>query len=114
MLDRGSGELSESRFEPSRERLNDWAIEWQRKLAAVAIEATTGWRWVTRELQGHGFEVHLVDQGRVSALRGRRRQPKTDRLSTTSLTCAPSGNWLQPTATGLACSRRCRLQHVCD
>ncbi len=28
----------------------------------------------------HGFEVHLVDPGRASALRGRRRQPKTDRL----------------------------------
>jgi transposase len=80
VLDPGSGELSESRFEPSRERLNDWAIEWQGKLAAVAIEATTGRRWVARELQAHGFEVHLVDPGRASALRGRRRQPKTDRL----------------------------------
>src|SRR4051794_4496975 len=80
VLDPDSGELSESRFEPSRERLDDWAMEWQGKLAAVAIEATTGWRWVTRELQARGFEVHLVDPGRASALRGRRRQPKTDRL----------------------------------
>src|SRR6266487_7093639 len=80
VLDPGSGELSESRFEPSRERLGDWAMEWQGKLAAVAIEATTGWRWVARELEAHGFEVHLVDPGRASALRGRRRQPKTDRL----------------------------------
>jgi transposase len=48
--------------------------------AAVAIEATTGWRWFARELQAHGFEVHLVDPGRASALRGRRRQPTTDRL----------------------------------
>src|ERR671936_1305541 len=80
VLDPGSGELCESRFEPSRERLNEWAIEWKDRLAAVAIEATTGWRWVARELQAHGFEVHLVDPGRASALRGRRRQPKTDRL----------------------------------
>jgi len=80
VLDPDSGELSESRFEPSRERLNDWAIEWQGRLAAVAIEATTGWRWVARELQARGLEVHLVDPGRASALRGRRRQPKTDRL----------------------------------
>jgi hypothetical protein len=29
VLDPDSGELSESRFEPSRERLGDWAIEWQ-------------------------------------------------------------------------------------
>src|SRR4051794_23751573 len=80
VLDPESGELRESRFQPSRERLNEWAIEWKGKLAAVAIEATTGWRWVARELQTHGFEVHLVDPGRASALRGRRRQPKTDRL----------------------------------
>jgi transposase len=80
VLDPHSGELSEARFEPSRERLGDWAMEWQGKLAAVAIEATTGWRWVARELEAHGFEVHLVDPGRASALRGRRRQPKTDRL----------------------------------
>src|SRR5204862_345708 len=81
VLDPDSGELSESRFEPSRERLTDWAMQWQGKLAAVAIEATTGWRWVARELQAHGFEVRLVDPGRASALRGRRRQPKTELLA---------------------------------
>jgi transposase len=80
VLDPDSGELRECRFEPSRERLNDWAIEWKDRLAAVAIEATTGWRWVARELQAHGFEVHLIDPGRASALQGRRRRPKTDRL----------------------------------
>jgi transposase len=80
VLDPDSGELRESRFEPSRERLDHWAMEWQGRLAAVAIEATTGWRWVARELRARGFEVHLVDPGRASALRGRRRQPKTDRL----------------------------------
>jgi transposase len=80
VLDPDSGELAERRFTPSREALADWAMQWQGRLAAVAIEATTGWRWVARELQARGFEVHLVDPGRASALRGRRRQPKTDRL----------------------------------
>ena len=80
VLDPDSGELFESRFEPSRERLGSWAAEWQGKLAAVAIESTTGWRWVARELEERGFEVHLVDPGRASALRGRRRRPKTDKL----------------------------------
>src|SRR5206468_7565713 len=70
VLDPDSGELSESRFEPSRERLDDWAIEWKGRLAAVAIEATTGWRWVARQLEAAGFEVHLVDPGRARALRG--------------------------------------------
>jgi transposase len=80
VLDPDSGEVRERRFTPSREALADWAMEWQGKLAAVAIEATTGWRWVARELQARGFEVHLVDPGRASALQGRRRKPKTDRL----------------------------------
>ncbi len=44
MLDPDSGELRDSRFAPSRVALGDWAMEWQGKLAAVAIEATTGWR----------------------------------------------------------------------
>jgi transposase len=80
VLDPDTGELAERRFEPSRERLAEWACEWRGKLAAVAVEATTGWRWVARELEQLGFEVHLIDPGRASALRGRRRQPKTDRL----------------------------------
>src|SRR5216117_3761454 len=80
VLDPDSGELSESRFGPWRERLADWAMSCQGKLAAVAVEATTGWRWVARELQRRGFEVRLVDPGRASALQGRRRKPKTDRL----------------------------------
>jgi hypothetical protein len=63
VLDPDSGELSESRFEPSPARLADWAMHWQGKLAAVVIEATTGWRWVAREPEQHGFEVHLVDPG---------------------------------------------------
>jgi hypothetical protein len=50
VLDPDTGELTESRFDASREELHHWAIEWQGKLAAVAIEATTGWRWVAREL----------------------------------------------------------------
>jgi transposase len=47
---------------------------------AVAIEATTGWRWVWRELTGLGFEVRLVDPAQAKALRGRVRRVKTDRL----------------------------------
>lgn len=80
VLDPDSGELSESRFEPSRDLLGAWASQWSGRLVGVAIESTTGWRWVARELQAHGFEVHLIDPGRASALRGRRRRPKTDKL----------------------------------
>lgn len=42
----------------------------------VAIEATTSWRWVARELEGQ----HLTDPGQASVLQGARKCPKNDRL----------------------------------
>ena len=80
VLDVGSGELSEQRLVASREALDEWAVRWRGRVETVAVEATTGWRWVTAVLQGHGFEVALVDPGQASALQGRRHRPKTDRL----------------------------------
>jgi len=46
----------------------------------VAIEATTGWRWVWRELVECGFEVRLAEPVQTRALLGHRRSAKTDRL----------------------------------
>src|SRR6266516_4449511 len=51
VLDPGSGEVVEQRFPADRESLGAWAARWQGRLAAVTVEATTGWRWVWRELQ---------------------------------------------------------------
>jgi hypothetical protein len=80
VLDADSGELVQQRLPASREALNDWATQWQGKLEAVALEATTGWRWVWRELSARGIEVRLCDPGQARALRGSKRRPKTDRL----------------------------------
>ena len=80
VFDPASGEVVEQRFPATRERLGDWAIEWQGRLTAVAIEATSGWRWVVRELQQCGFVVQLADPGQAVALKGKRRRAKTDRL----------------------------------
>jgi transposase len=80
VLDPESGELSDERFPATREALGDWALRFRTQLAVVAIEATTGWRWVCRELQAAGFEVRLADPGQAKALRGGRRRAKTDRL----------------------------------
>jgi len=43
---------------------------WDGKLEAAALEATTRWRWVARELQSHGIVVQLTDAGQASALPG--------------------------------------------
>src|SRR5262249_43577252 len=48
-------------------------------VSAVAIEATTGWRWVWRELVARGFDVRLAEPVQARALLGRRRTAKTDR-----------------------------------
>jgi transposase len=101
VLDPVSGELSERRFAASREALDEWALWCRGRVSVVAVEATTGWRWVVARLQGHGFEVRLVDPGQASALQGRRRRPKTDRLDARWLVqllareMAPA-SWLAP------------------
>ncbi len=80
VLDSEGGEVVEARFSADRESLARWAEEWQGRVAAVAIEATTGWRWVWRELSARGFDVRLAEPVQARALPGRRRSAKTDRL----------------------------------
>ncbi|MDQ3609358.1 MAG: IS110 family transposase [Actinomycetota bacterium] len=80
VLDPVEGEITEERFKASREALVGWLAKWEGKLEAVALEATTGWRWVARELQARGIAVALTDAGQASALQGQRKRAKTDRL----------------------------------
>ena len=79
VLEPETGEFVEERFS-GREGLVHWAMRWRGRVSAVVIEATTGWRWVARELVALGFEVQLVDPGQAKALRGKKRKAKTDRL----------------------------------
>src|SRR4051794_25660362 len=80
VLNRANGEIVQERFAASREELAAWIEKWEGQLDAVAIEATTGWRWVARELQARGIDVRLTDAGQASALQGARKRPKNDRL----------------------------------
>ncbi|HWO71030.1 MAG TPA: transposase [Actinomycetota bacterium] len=80
VLDADSGELVQERLPATREAPGGWATRSQDKLEAVAVEATTGWRWVARELQTRGVDVRLCDLGEARALGGSKRRPKTDRL----------------------------------
>ena len=45
----------------------------------MALEATTGWRFVVEELQAAGARVRLAEPMQTSALRGNKKRPKTDR-----------------------------------
>jgi hypothetical protein len=60
VLDPDSGVVVEERFAADRGGLARWAEQWRGRVAAVAIEATTGWRWVWRELVADGFEVRAL------------------------------------------------------
>jgi len=80
VLDSETGEVVEERFSADRESLLRWTARWRGQVEAVAIEATTGWRWVWRELAGQGFDVRLAEPVQSRALLGRRRSAKTDRL----------------------------------
>jgi transposase len=80
VLEPANGEISEERFTASREALVAWIDKWDGRLDVVALEATTGWRWVARELQGRGIDVRLTDPGQASALQGGRKRAKNDRL----------------------------------
>jgi transposase len=80
VLDPVSGEVEEARFPAARERLREWAQVLVGREVVVAVEATTGWRWVVSELQTLGLDVRLADPGQAKALQGKRRRAKTDRL----------------------------------
>jgi transposase len=80
VLDPDSGQVVEERFSADRESLGRWAEQWRGRVEAVAVEATTGWRWVWRELSADGFDVRLAEPVQARALLGRRRSAKTDRL----------------------------------
>ena len=80
VLESESGELTDARFPATREELRHWAMPLRGRATAVAIEATTGWRWVWRELSALGFDVRLADPGEARARQGKKHKAKTDRL----------------------------------
>ena len=80
VFDPESGEVVEDRFSADRESLRRWSDQWRGCVTAVVIEATTGWRWVWRELVVSGFDVRLAEPVQARGLLGRRRSAKTDRL----------------------------------
>jgi transposase len=63
VLNPDNGEIVQQRFRACREALVAWIEEREGSVSVVAIEATTGWRWVARELQARDIEVRLCDPG---------------------------------------------------
>jgi transposase len=79
-LDTETGEVWRGEIRPAtRVRLREWLGRFQGRQAAIALEATTGWRFVVEELQAAGIEAHLAEPADTRALRGPKRRAKNDR-----------------------------------
>jgi transposase len=79
-LDSETGEVSRARVAPAdRDRVRRFLSRFAGQQLEVALEATTGWRFVVEEVVAVGAEAHLAEPAETSALRGNKQRAKTDR-----------------------------------
>ena len=82
----------------------------------MALEATTGWRFVVEELQRVGAEVHLAEPAEAAALKGKKKRAKTDwadarHLRELLLIGRLPESWIPPTH-NLDLRARVRMRHL--
>src|SRR5271165_1297627 len=79
-IDTTTGEIGRARVAPAhRESVRRFLTRFDGLELEVALEATTGWRFVVEELQRVGAGVHLAEPAETAARRGRKKRAKTDR-----------------------------------
>ena len=79
-LDTETGEVSRARVMPAdRAGVRRFLARFAGQQLEVALEATTGWRFVVEELRAVGAEPHLAEPAEASALKGNKKRAKTDR-----------------------------------
>src|ERR1022692_1653032 len=79
-IDTVTGEIGRARVSPAhRDGVRRFLGRFAGEELEVALEATTGWRFVVEELRRVGAGVHLAEPAAPSALRGNKKRPKTDR-----------------------------------
>jgi transposase len=79
-IDTDTGELQRTRVVPGdRAAVRKWLSRFRGKELEVALEATTGWRFVVEELRRVGAEVHLAEPAETAGLRGPKKRAKNDR-----------------------------------
>ena len=78
-IDTITGEISRARVAPAdRAGVGKFLARFEGEDLEVALEATTGWRFVVEELQRVGADVHLAEPAGTSGLKGKKERPKTD------------------------------------
>jgi transposase len=79
-LDTDTGEVSRKRIAPAdRAGVRAFAVGFRGREVEVALEATTGWRFVVEELRAVGAHVHLAEPAETAARRGAKKRAKSDR-----------------------------------
>ena len=79
-LDTSTGEISRARVAPAhRAGVRRFVERFRGRDLDVALEATTGWRFVVEELQRVGASVHLAEPAETAARRGNKKRAKNDR-----------------------------------
>jgi transposase len=78
-IDTITGEVSRARVAPAdRAGVRKFLTRFKNEDLEVALEATTGWRFLVEELDRIGAEAHLAEVVQTSGLKGRGKRPKTD------------------------------------
>jgi transposase len=79
-IDTSTGEILRARIAPAdRAGVRKFLARFKDEHGLeVALEATTGWRFVVEELERIGAEVHLAEPAESSALKGSKKRAKTD------------------------------------
>jgi transposase len=79
-LDTSTGEIARKRIAPAdRAGVRRFAAPFVGQELEVALEATTGWRFVIEEFEAIGAQVHLAEPAETAARRGNKKRAKTDR-----------------------------------
>ena len=79
-LDTETGEIKRSRIAPAhRQGVRRFCERFRGQELEVALEATTGWRFVADELRQAGAVVHLAEPAETAARRGNKKRAKSDR-----------------------------------
>jgi transposase len=79
-LDTATGEVRRARVAPAhREPVRRFLSRFGGLELEVALEATTGWRFVVEEIAAIGGRAHLAEPAETAARRGSKKRAKSDR-----------------------------------
>jgi len=85
-MDTSTGEISRGRVRPAdRVGVRRFVERFRGQQLEVALEATTGWRFVVEELSAIDARVHLAEPAETAARRGTKKRPKSDRADAAHL-----------------------------